>query len=159
MGYLVSAAAAASYLAFSPTALLATAAFSGLVLAPQLPSLAYAPLPGLAFRLGTMCMQIVMGAIFASLMRVKHLAVEKLKYVGRLTAGNTLYYGGGAFFMMGALILAFPFIDSLDIGTGNPIPNLDSVGVSTLLIIAVVGIIGFGSMYKSYGDVVHRQAD
>jgi hypothetical protein len=39
-----------------------------------------------------------MGAIFASLMRVKHLAVEQLKYVGRLTAGNTLHYGGAAFF-------------------------------------------------------------
>lgn len=126
------------------------------VLAPQLPSVLYAPLPGLAFGLGTMCMQILMGALFASIMRVKHLAVEQLKVVGRSTAGNTLYYGGAAFFLIGALILGFPFVDALAITTGNPIPNLDSVGISTLLIIGVVGVIGLGSMYRSYKDVVRR---
>lgn len=126
------------------------------VLAPQLPSLLYAPLPGLAFGLGTMCMQIVMGAVFATLMRVKHLVVDQLKYVGRFTAGNTLYYGGAAFFLIGALIFGFPFIDSLGVTTGNPIPNLSAVGPSTLLIIVVVGVIGMGSMYKSYRTVVRR---
>jgi hypothetical protein len=82
----------------------------------------YAPLPGLAFGLGTMCMQIVMGAVFATVMRVKHLAVDQLKYVGRFTAGNALYYGGAAFFVSGALILGFPFIDSFALSTGYPIP-------------------------------------
>lgn len=125
------------------------------VLAPQMPSLLYAPLPGLAFGLGTMCMQVIMGAVFATLMRVKHLAVDQLKYVGRFTAGNTLYYGGAAFFVIGGLIAAFPFVDSLAMGTGNPIPNLDSVGVSTLMVIIVVGVIGIGSMIKSYRRVTH----
>ncbi|MDG6915789.1 MAG: hypothetical protein JRN23_06545 [Nitrososphaerota archaeon] len=125
------------------------------VLAPQLPSIIYAPLPGLAFGLGTMCMQVVMGAIFATLMRVKHLTVDQLKFVGRFTAGNTLYLGGAAFFVIGALILGFPFLDSLAVGTGNPIPNISSVGVSTLLVVMVVGVIGLGSMYRAYNRAVN----
>jgi hypothetical protein len=129
------------------------------VLAPQLPSVVYAPLPGLAFGLGTMYTQIVMGAVFATLMRVKHLALDQLKYVGRFAAGNTLYYGGAVFFVIRALILGFPFIDSFALSTGNPIPNLDSIGVSTLLIIMVVGVIGLGSMYKSYRQVVAKNKD
>jgi hypothetical protein len=127
------------------------------VLAPQLPSIYYAPLPGLAFGLGTMCMQIVMGAVFATLMRIKHLGLDQLKFVGRFTAGRTLYYGGAAFFVIGVLMLSFPSLDSLALSTGNPIPNLDSVGVSTLLIIVVIGIIGLGSIYKSYRYVVREQ--
>jgi hypothetical protein len=127
------------------------------ILAPQLPGLAYAPLPGLIFGFGTMCMQILLGSVFASVMQVKHLTVDQIKYVGRSTAGRALYYGGIAFAAIGALIAVFPILDGIAISTGNPIPNLDSIGISTVLVVTVVGVIGLGSMYKGYKEIVKQQ--
>ena len=124
------------------------------ILAPQVPSLIYAPLPGLAFGIGTMCMQIILGSVFASVMRVKHLTVEQMKKIGRVTAGKALYYGGMAFAVIGTLILLFPVLDAVGLSTGIPIPNVNIIGVSTVLVVSVVGAIGFGSMYEAYKKVV-----
>jgi ABC-type nickel/cobalt efflux system permease component RcnA len=116
------------------------------ILAPKVPGLIYAPLPGLFFGLGTMVMQIVLGALFANFARSSSLSESQMKFVGRKTAGRTLYYGGVAFALIGALILAFPVIDKLAVSTGNPIPNLDSIGVATVLVLIVVGVIGAGNI-------------
>ncbi|AAK40822.1 hypothetical protein SULI_07610 [Saccharolobus solfataricus] len=116
------------------------------VLAPQLPSIVYAPLPGLMFGIGTMIMQIIFGAIFGNILRAKKLTEEKISYVARKTAGRTLYYGGLVFTIVGLLIIGFPIIDNFAISTGNPIPNLDAIDIGFLLVISVVGIIGISSI-------------
>ncbi len=123
------------------------------ILTPQMPSVFYAPLVGLLFGFGTMCMQIALGAVFANIMRVKKLTVDQIKYVGRSAAARTLYLGGAAFSVIGALIVAFPLLDQLAIHTGNPIPNLDSLGVASILVIGVVGLIGFGNLYRGYREL------
>lgn len=124
------------------------------VLAPQMPSIYYAALVGAFFGLGTMLMQIIIGMIFANLMRLKKLTTDQIKYVGRSTAARTLYLGGIAFALIGALIAAFPVLDNIALSTGNPIPNLNSIGVATVLVILVVGVIGFGNLYKGYRETV-----
>lgn len=116
------------------------------ILAPQVPGLIYAPLVGAMFGIGTMIMQIIFGALFANLARVKKLTEEQIKHVGRMTAGRTLYYGGMAFAIIGLLIVFFPLIDNFALSTGNPIPNLDSITVATVLVLIVVGGIGFGNL-------------
>ncbi|QXJ33231.1 hypothetical protein [Saccharolobus shibatae] len=116
------------------------------VLAPQLPSIVYAPLPGLMFGIGTMIMQIIFGAIFGNILRAKRLTEEEMSYVARKTAGRVLYYGGLVFTMVGLLIIAFPVIDNFAISTGNPIPNLDAIDIGFLLVLSVVGIIGISSI-------------
>ena len=118
------------------------------VLAPQVPALIYAPLPGVFFGLGTMVMQVTFGAAFARLARLKKLTETDLCYLGRFTAGRTLYYGGLLFAVVGLFIVAFPAIDTLAISTGNPIPNLDAVEIATGLVLAVVGGIGLGSLAR-----------
>ncbi len=131
------------------------------VLAPQVPSLVYAPLPGLFFGLGTMCMQIVFGAMFANIARIRKLDEEDVKYIGKSTAGRTLYYGGMAFSVVGLIILLLPALDAFAIPTGNPIPNLDAINVGFLLVVGVVGGIGVASIIKSMRDVErvkHRDA-
>jgi hypothetical protein len=70
------------------------------------------------------------------------------------TAGRTLYYGGILFALIGALVMAFPLLNGIAISTSNPIPNLDSVGVSTILVLGTVGVIGVGSMIKGYRELV-----
>ena len=124
------------------------------ILAPQVPSLIYAPLPGIMFGLGTMTMQIIFGAIFANFARVKKLSEDQVKYVGRKTAGRTLFYGGIAFAVIGALIVLFPIIDNIAISTGNPIPNLSSIGISTVLVLLVVGVIGIGSLISGIREAL-----
>lgn len=123
------------------------------ILAPQMPNVFYAPLVGLSFGFGTMLMQIALGAVFANIMRVKKLTVNQIKFIGKSAAARTLYYGGIAFAFIGILLVAFPFIDEFALSTGNPIPNLDSVGVASLLVICVVGIIGLGSLLRGYREL------
>ena len=101
-----------------------------------------------------MVMQIIFGAVFARLVGAKKLGENAIKYLGRSTAGRTLYYGGILFAIIGALVSAFPLLNSLAISTGNPIPNLDSVGISTILVLGTVGVIGIGSMIKGYRELV-----
>ncbi|MDG6938215.1 MAG: hypothetical protein JRN42_06730, partial [Nitrososphaerota archaeon] len=123
------------------------------ILAPQMPNIFYAALVGTFFGIGTMFMQIIIGSIFANIMRVKKLTVEQIKYIGRSAAARTLYLGGLAFAAIGALIVAFPFIDTMAVGTGNPIPNLSSVGISSVLVLLTVGVIGFGNLYLGYKEI------
>lgn len=128
------------------------------VLAPEMPSIWYAPLPGLMFGIGTMIMQIVLGAVFGGLLRAKKFTEEEVKYVGRKTAGITLYYGGIVFALVGLLIIFLPQIDAWAISTGIPIPNLDAIDIGFLLVISVVGIIGLYGIIRSYREAVkiHR---
>ncbi|MDG7038424.1 MAG: hypothetical protein JRN37_04605 [Nitrososphaerota archaeon] len=128
------------------------------ILAPQVPSLIYAPLPGLFFGLGTMSMQIVFGALFANIARVKKLSENDIKFVGRSTAGRTLYYGGLSFALVGLLIAAVPILDTLSISTGSPIPNLNLVNVGFLLTVGVVGGIGLYSVIRAFKDISKMKA-
>ena len=125
------------------------------ILAPQVPSLVYAPLPGLFFGIGTMIMQIIFGAIFANMSRIYGLTGREMEHVGGQTAGRTLYYGGFAFAIIGALVVLFPFIDAWAISTGNPIPNLDSISVATVLVLIVVGVIGIGNLLRGFWEMSH----
>ncbi|MEM3353654.1 MAG: hypothetical protein QXW16_06700 [Saccharolobus sp.] len=122
------------------------------VLTPQLPSVIYAPLPGLFFGIGTMIMQIIFGTIFGNLLRVKKLSEEQIAYVARKTAGRVLYYGGIVFIAVGLLIIGFPIIDNFAIPTGNPIPNLDAIDIGFLLVISVVGVIGITSIILGFRE-------
>lgn len=128
------------------------------ILAPQMPNVYYAALVGTSFGVGTTLMQIIIGSAFANIMRVKKLSLEQIKYVGRSAAARTLYLGGIAFAAIGLLIVAFPMIDSLAISTGNPIPNLSSVGVASVLVLATVGIIGLGNLYLGYREITSSGA-
>ncbi|WP_390529525.1 hypothetical protein [Sulfurisphaera ohwakuensis] len=129
------------------------------ILAPQLPSIWYAPLPGLFFGIGTMIMQIIFGAIFANIMKFKRMTEEEISYIARKTAGRTLYYGGLVFVIAGLLIIALPAIDNWAISTGNPIPNLDAIDIGFLLVVIVVGLIGITSIISSYREVVRTKHD
>jgi ABC-type nickel/cobalt efflux system permease component RcnA len=122
------------------------------VLAPQLPSVIYAPLPGLMFGIGTMIMQIIFGAIFGNLLRAKKMSEEEISYIARKSAGRVLYYGGWVFVLAGLLIIAFPIIDNFSISTGFQIPNLDAIDIGFILVVSVVGIIGLLSIIMSYKE-------
>nr|KJR72851.1 MAG: hypothetical protein TU35_09350 [Thermoproteus sp. AZ2] len=123
-------------------------------LAPQVPGLIYAPLPGAMFGVGTMIMQIIIGALFGSSLRAAKLTEDDVKYIGRRTAGVTLYYGGLAFALVGLLVILLPQIDAWAISTGIPIPNLDAIDIGLILVLVTVGAIGLYGIISSYREVV-----
>ncbi|MEM0128663.1 MAG: hypothetical protein QXG65_00630 [Thermoplasmata archaeon] len=121
-------------------------------LAPQAPNIGWAALIGAMFGLGTMLMQIVTGALFARLARLKRLSESQVQRIGRRTAARTLYLGGLAFILIGAVIAVLPSLESFAIATGNPVPNLNSIGIAFLLIVTVVGVIGGTSLWRAYRE-------
>ncbi len=127
------------------------------ILAPQMPNVWWAALVGGVFGLGTMVMQILTGALFARLARLGRLTLAQIQKVGERTAARTLYLGGLAFVLVGALVASFPWLSSYAVSTGNPIPNLASIGYSTVLIILVVGVIGGTSLWKAYREVTRSR--
>ena len=124
-----------------------------LVLAPQMPNAVYAALVGVAFGLGTMAMQVILGIIFANIMRVKKLTIDQVKYVGRSAAARTLYLGGIVFAAVGAAVVAFPWLANAGVSTGSAIPNISVIGVSTMLVLSTLGVIGFSNIYLGYKEI------
>jgi hypothetical protein len=118
-----------------------------------MPNVWWASLVGTCFGLGTMTMQVITGALFARLARLKRLTMAQIQRIGRSTAARTLYLGGLAFMVVGAVVAAAPWLSAMAISTGNPIPNLNSIGYATVLVITVVGIIGGTSIWKAYREV------
>ena len=123
------------------------------ILAPEMPNVGWAALIGTFFGLGTMVMQIVTGALFARLARLKKLGQAQVERIGRSTGARTLYLGGLAFVAVGILVAAAPWLSNYAISTGNPIPNLNSIGYATALVVIVVGIVGGTSLWKAYREV------
>ncbi len=123
------------------------------VLAPQMPNVGWAALTGAMFGLGTMVMQIVTGILFARLARIKKLRADQVQTLARRTAARTLYLGGAAFMVVGAIVAAFPWLQNYYLSTGTSIPNLNQVGYATVLVVLVVGVIGGTSLWKAYREV------
>ena len=123
------------------------------ILAPQMPNVGWAALVGTMFGLGTMVMQMITGAVFAHLARLKKLTLRQMQRIGRSTAARTLYIGGLAFVVVGAVVAALPWLSRYALSTGNPLPGLDSIGYATVLIVLVVGGVGGHSLWRAYRDV------
>lgn len=125
------------------------------VLAPAMPSPYLGFLPGMLFGLGTMTMQVILGAGFGTwLTRAKKLTK---KGIHRVSVGITTFvltYGGIAFLLAGILLIMFPQINNYTIITGIKIHNLDSLGAGFFLVIIVVVVIGFLGYRRSVKQAV-----
>ena len=125
------------------------------VLAPSMPNVYIAFLPGLLFGLGTMTMQIIFGMVFGSWMgRKKNLTKEGIEYVARSISRNTLFYGGIAFVISGIIILMFPQILNLAIITPIKVHNLHGLGIGFFIVIFAVLIVGVVSYFRAMKKVL-----
>ncbi len=123
-------------------------------LAPVMPNAYWGWVPGFLFGIGTMTMQIIFGSIFGAwLLRVKKLTITGIKFVARYISSNVLYFGGLAFVVAGALILAFPQILTFGIITPIKVHNLHDLGVGFFIVIFVVVIIGIISYMQALKKV------
>ncbi len=120
------------------------------VLSPEMGSPWLGWLPGAMFGLGTMTMQILFGAAFGKwLAGIKKLTKEGISFVSRTISSDVLFYGGMAFAIAGASILAFPSILNYAIVTPIYVHNLHNLGVGFFIVILVVVIIGFLSYRRA----------
>ncbi len=127
-------------------------------LAPAMPSAYFGFLPGMVFGLGTMVMQLLFGFSFGKWIQRKKLGIKEIAYIGRKTAGRTLYFGGMVFALVGVLIFMFPAVDNFYLTTPIYVHNLHQLGAGFLLVVFTVGIIGGVSYLKSTREVLRRVA-
>ena len=50
------------------------------------------------------------------------------------------------------MIILLPQIDAVGISTGNPVPNLDFLGIAFVMVVLVVGFIGGTSILKAFRE-------
>ncbi|MEM4058009.1 MAG: hypothetical protein QXZ12_04690, partial [Thermoplasmata archaeon] len=71
------------------------------------------------------------------------LTKEGIAFVGKSISTFVLEYGGIAFIVAGAFIVAFPSILNYGIVTGIKVHNLDDLNIGFFLVIIVVIVLGF----------------
>jgi hypothetical protein len=129
------------------------------VLAPSMPSLALAWLPGFLFGLGTTLMQVLFGALIGAWMARRQLAEETRAYLARSVAGRTLLWSGIAFVGVGLAGLLNPALDNLQIETGIRVHNLAHLGVGFFL--AVIVLFGAASVafFRSLRELTSSKSE
>ncbi|EQD31247.1 hypothetical protein B1B_18221, partial [mine drainage metagenome] len=75
--------------------------------------------------------------------RARSLTKNGIAFVAKSISRYVLTYGGIAFIVAGAAILAFPQLLDYGITTGIHVHNLDNLGVGFFIVIFAVVIIGF----------------
>lgn len=133
------------------------------VISPSMPNPYVAWLPGFAFGIGTMAMQVAFGSLFGVwIMRVKKLGEKGLRYVSRGISSWVLAYGGMVFAVGGLLTIAYPGIFSIVINTGIKVHNLDQLGIGFFMVIisvVIIGIVAYVVMMrraeKLYGNEIN----
>lgn len=123
------------------------------VISPRMPSAWVAFLPGLLYGLGTLVMQIVIGAVFGRWIESRKLGEKAKAFIGRFVAGNTLLIGGILFAVAGVIELIDPKLADWSLPTGLHIYNLDSINIALLLIVFVVGGAGGYSIWRAMRQV------
>ncbi len=103
-------------------------------LSPAMPSASLGWAPGFAYGIGTLCVQAVAGAAFGLWAARRGLPPEAIRSIALTTAGRTLLWGGCAFTLFGLFALSFHEVAEIEI----PVPVLQSVGLSFLLVVFTV---------------------
>ncbi len=118
------------------------------VLAPSMPSVWLAWLPGFAFGVGTTAIQAAAGGLFGWVSQRLGLSPADVRAVSLKTAGNTLGLGGAIFVLAGLFGLLFPKWANFSIATGVKIHNLAHLGIPIIVVMVTVVIIGIGTLVR-----------
>ena len=108
---------------------------------PHMPSIYYAWIPGALFGIGTLIMQVIIGAALGSWLQRKQYTKKEIMYLSRKTSGRTLGYGGLVFVLAGILIFLLPQITGL--GIASHIPYVDQFDIGTLIVLIILAITFF----------------
>jgi hypothetical protein len=117
------------------------------VISPTMPSAWVGFVPGLLFGVGTLLMQVLIGATFGWWMQRRNLSASSKAFIGRFVSGNTLLYGGLLFMFAGLLGLVVPSVSNWSVNTGIKVHNLDSINFGLVLVVLVVAGVGGISMW------------
>jgi hypothetical protein len=118
------------------------------ILAPSMPSAAWAWVPGAMFGLGTTVIQAAAGGLFGWISKRRGLTPEAIRKVALNTAGRTMGWGGVVFVGGGLFGLLFPKIAGLSLATGIHVHNLDRLGLGLVLVMGTVLGIGVTTLVQ-----------
>ncbi|MHB1950740.1 MAG: hypothetical protein ACYCQK_04630 [Acidiferrobacteraceae bacterium] len=126
------------------------------VLVPRMSGAATAFLPGLAFGIGTMIAQIVLGSLIGSWMARRRLGARARDYVAKHVAGLTLAWGGFAFIVVGAVGVWQPALVNWHIATDLPVFSLRELDVGFFLAVIVLLVIAGLALVRSLHEATRR---
>ena len=124
-------------------------------LAPNMGSPWLAFLPGIAFGIGTMVMQMLIGSIFGQWMARRKLSENARILLARLMSGRTLTWGGAGFMLVGGLEIIFPKLSGIQFNTGIKVHNLAHLGDGFFLAVILLFSVAAYSFFKSMRDIQH----
>lgn len=127
------------------------------VISPSMPSAWVGFVPGVLFGLGTLLMQVMVGAAFGWWMQRQNLGASSKAFIGRFVSGNTLLYGGLLFVLAGLFGLLLPSLSNWSVNTGIRIHNLDSINMGLVLVVIVVAGVGGVSMWQAFRKVKQNE--
>ncbi len=122
-------------------------------LAPHMNSIYDAFLPGMFFGLGTLVMQMIVGALFGAWMARRKIHENARALMAKLMSGRTLTWAGLGFVIVGAFGLIFPKIGDYSINTGLHVHNLHSLGLGFFLAVIMLFCVAAVSFFKSLHDI------
>ncbi len=103
------------------------------VLAPAMPSAAWGWMPGLVFGLGTACIQAAAGALFGRWAGGRGVTAAVAQRIALRAASRSLLWGGLALLAFAIVGVFVPDLDTVALRTGLAVPNLDEIGLPTIL--------------------------
>ncbi len=125
-------------------------------LAPNMGSPWLAFLPGVAFGVGTMVMQILIGGLFGQWMARRKLSENARVLLARLMSGRTLTWGGVGFMLVGGLEVLFPKLSGIQVNTGLKVHNLAHLGDGFFLAVIMLFSVAAYSFFRSMHDIQHE---
>lgn len=126
------------------------------VIAPQMGSAALAWLPGALFGIGTMVMQMLFGAAIGYWLRHRRYTKEQISFIGRLTSGRVLAYGGIAFVAVGMLLYFLPAVGDYGVSTGISFTGLGTLDLGFFMVVAVIAVIAIPSYWLAVREAGRR---
>ena len=118
------------------------------VMAPAMPNAWLGFAPGLAFGLGTMVTQIIIGGLVGAWAARAGLTPDNLRQIALTSAARTLKWGGAGLMLVGILAIFAPQWADVHWVTGLHIHNMHTITLPMILLIIVIFVVGLGGFLR-----------
>lgn len=136
------------------TGAFAITVYTVLVPAMGRPGLAF--MPGMAFGIGTMAAQMLLGGLVGEWMSRRRMGERARRYVSYRVSGLTLSWGGAAFVAVGGVGVWRPGLLDWQVRTGLPLRGLQELDIGFFLALGILFLVAGLALYRSLREAERR---